>query len=73
MTDTNFLVIYGILTVFLFLFCYAIYQLFRTKKRVDALFRKGDKDLGEVLVSQIQKLDDQGKNIENFYRNRKAD
>lgn len=66
MIETNFLVIYGVLTVFLLLFCYLIYQLFRTKKRVDTLFRKGDKDLGEILASQIKRLDDQSKNIEKI-------
>jgi len=31
------------------------------------LFRKGDKDLGEILTTQIKGLEDQGKNIEKIY------
>jgi len=67
MINKDLLLIYGILAAFLCLFCYVIYQLFRTKKRVDALFRKGDKDLGEILDSQIKRLDDQSKNIEKIF------
>jgi len=31
------------------------------------LFKKGDKDLGEILTTQIKGLEDQGKNIEKIF------
>jgi len=67
MIDENLLLIYAALIIFLFLFCYLFYQLFKTKKRLDIFFKKDNKDLGEVLASQIRKLEDQGKNIEKIY------
>lgn len=37
------------------------------KKKFDLFFKKDDKDLGEVLVTQIKKLGDQGKDIEKIF------
>jgi hypothetical protein len=37
------------------------------KKKFDLFFKNGDKDLGEVLVAQIKKLEDQGKDIEKIF------
>jgi hypothetical protein len=31
------------------------------------LFKKGDKDLGEILTTQIKSLEEQGKNIEKIF------
>ena len=66
MTNDN-IIIYSILIVFFFILLYLLVQVSRTKKRLDSFFKKGDKDLGEVLASQIKKLEDQGKNIEKIY------
>jgi len=67
MIDKNFLLIYVVLSIFLFLFCYLLYQIFKNKKRLDIFFRRDNKDLGEVLISQIKKLEEQGKNIEKIF------
>lgn len=67
MIDENLLIIYTLLIIFLFLFCYLFYQTFKNKKRLDIFFKKGDKDLGEVLTSQMKKIEDQGKNIEKIF------
>jgi hypothetical protein len=37
------------------------------KKKFDLFFKKGDKDLGEVLISQIKNLEDRGKDIEKIF------
>jgi len=67
MIDKNFLLIYVVLTIFLFLFCYLLHQIFKTKKRLDLFFKKGDKDLGEILTTQIKNLEEQGENIEKIF------
>lgn len=67
MIDQNFLIIYAVMVVFLFLVCYLFFQNLKTKKRLDLFFIKGDKDLGEVLVSQIKKQEEQGRNIEKIF------
>lgn len=67
MIDKDLLLIYAVLTTFLFLFCYLIYQIFKTKKRLDIFFKKDNKDLGEILTLQMKKLEDQGKNIEKIF------
>jgi hypothetical protein len=61
------LIIYLVLASFFIAIFYLFYQLFKTKKRLDIFFKKDNKDLGEVLVSQIRKLEDQGENIEKIY------
>jgi hypothetical protein len=67
MIDKNFSIIYVVLIAFFFLFCYLVYQIINIKKRLDVFFKKGDKDLGEVLTSQIKNLEAQGKNIEKIF------
>lgn len=67
MIERNFLLMYSLLVVFLFFLCYLIFQTFKIKKRLDMLFKKGDKDLGEILTTQIKGLEDQGKNIEKIF------
>jgi hypothetical protein len=67
MIDENLLIIYAVLIIFFFLVCYIFFQNFKIKKRLDIFFKKGDKDLGEVLTSQMKKIEDQGKNIEKIF------
>ena len=67
MIDKNFLLIYISLAVFLFLFSFLFYQVFKNKKRLDIFFKRDNKDLGEVLTSQIKKLEEQGRNIEKIF------
>ena len=67
MIDINFLIIYALIAVFLFLFVVLFYLNFKNKKRLELFFKKGDKDLGEILTTQIKNLEDQGKNIEKIF------
>jgi len=67
MIDKNFLLIYIFLAVFLFLLSFLFYQVFKNKKRLDIFFKRDNKDLGEVLTSQIKKLEEQGRNIEKIF------
>jgi hypothetical protein len=67
MITENLLIFYAVLAVFFFLFCYFFYQVFRIKKRLDLFFKNGDKDIGEVLVTRIKKLEDQEKDIEKIF------
>jgi len=67
MNIDNLLIIYAALVIFLFFFIYLLFQNYKTKKRLDIFFKKGDKDLGEILITQIKGLEDQGKNIEKIF------
>jgi len=66
MTNDN-IIIYSILIVFFFALFYLLVQIFSIKRRLNLFFKKGDQDLGEILVSQIKKLEDQGKDIEKIF------
>ena len=66
MTNDN-IITYSTLIVFFFTLFYLLVQIFSIKRRLDLFFKKGDKDLGEILVSQIKKLEDQGKDIEKIF------
>lgn len=61
------IIIYSTLIIFFFSLLYLLVRDFRMKKKFDLFFKNGDKDLGEVLVAQIKKLEDQGKDIEKIF------
>jgi len=67
MISENFIIIYAALVIFLFFFMYLFFQNYKNKKRLDIFFKKGDKDLGEILTTQIKGLENQGKNIEKIF------
>lgn len=53
--------------LFLFLLNgYLIFQVLRLKKRADIFFKKGNKDLEEVLVGQLEKLQVQEEDIKEI-------
>ena len=61
------IIIYSSLAVFLIAAFYLFFQVLRNKKRIDVFFTKDSKDLGEVLASQMKKIEEQGKNIEKIF------
>jgi hypothetical protein len=68
MIDQNFLIIYSILIIFLFAIIILAFYILKIKKKLDLFFKEGNKDLGEVLTSQIQKLENQGKDINGIFQ-----
>jgi len=55
--------------LFLFLLNgYLIFQVLRLKKRTDVFLKKGNKDLGEVLVRQLEKIQVQEKDIKEILK-----
>lgn len=68
MTVENFLtLIFLILAILIFFVGYLIFQNLKLKRRIDLFFRKGEKNLEEVLGNLIKKLEVQEKDIKKIF------
>lgn len=68
MTVENFLtLIFLILAILIFFVGYLVFQNLKLKRRIDLFFRKGEKNLEEVLGNLIKKLEVQEKDIKKIF------
>jgi len=65
--ENLFIPIFTILIILIVVIGYLIFQNFKFKRRLDLFFRKGGKDLGEVLGNLIKKLEGQETDLKKIF------
>lgn len=65
--ENFFIPIFTILIILIVVIGYLIFQNFKFKRRLDLFFRKGGKDLGEVLGNLIKKLEGQETDLKKIF------